>query len=766
MGKIFHKDKLGPKILTILMLSSVTLFLAVLLTVADTFASNREFELFDKGYEYYLSYKPEKAVETFTLFLNEFPRSSARDAALFWLGKSFLQLKSLEKAEEMFSSIKREFPESPFLPYAERESAGLGKAETAPPVAEGGKEGEIVQQARVEEGQMKKDLPEQEPPKISQDSEKQKVDLPEEGKKTEELKVATTERVEDATARKSPEPALATRTDGPYTVQVGALANQKAANRLRVKLERKGYKATVKGMTSDKGKLFKVTVGKFDTKKEAAAFAVKLKKAAGVSVFPVEIEPARREEKVQLAVKTQPKEQEGRDKASLPEGEKKETEQTTLAAKSEQGAETKQPSDITNMAKAEITPEAKPTGEDAKGSPSEQKAPKTAEEGIEQKPLPEESKKTEEVTTETAERLESKTPAVSTAKGTERAGDVKYTVQVGAYSSRKAAERIRARCEKEGYVSTIIGAASDRGRLYKVTAGNFLTKREAEEFSIRVKKVMGLYAFPVEMGRVAGKGDVRSGRENLPSVALSEKTSGAEKIERSEKPGQSQKYGNGDVPRVRIKGKEYGISEISGFIESSSAALAKSGIREIPWRSGDIFKDFVNEQVLYDAAKDSGIVVATGQLEELRGRYNLAAEEADYLERYLAINGFVQRKMESVYGERLVESLVVKYERTGNQKKAALASTLQEEARKGKSFEELARLYPDMVTLSVIRLRDLQGSVKDSIKRSDDGEVSVVWTKGGYMLLKPVGIPAREDAMKVFVRGWVEELKRNSKLVR
>lgn len=85
------------------------------------YALSNEFELFDRAYEYYLSCQPEKAVEDFTLFIKEFTDSSARDAALFWLGKAFTQLQLNEEAKKIFSEIIEKHPQSPFIPFVRRE---------------------------------------------------------------------------------------------------------------------------------------------------------------------------------------------------------------------------------------------------------------------------------------------------------------------------------------------------------------------------------------------------------------------------------------------------------------------------------------------------------------------------------------------------------------------------------------------------------------------------------------------------------------------
>jgi len=81
----------------------------------------QEYDLFEKAYEYYLSYHPEKALEYFDIFLKDFPGSSARDAVLFWKAKSLMHLKRSDEALNLLRYIKQNFPESPFVPFVEKE---------------------------------------------------------------------------------------------------------------------------------------------------------------------------------------------------------------------------------------------------------------------------------------------------------------------------------------------------------------------------------------------------------------------------------------------------------------------------------------------------------------------------------------------------------------------------------------------------------------------------------------------------------------------
>ncbi len=121
MGKSFCNNKAELKIAILLSV--------ILLTALGTYASYKESELFDQGYENYLSSHPEKAVEAFRTFLKEFPDSSAKDAAMFWLGKSLIQLYSFEEAKQVFSEMKQQSPESPFIAYLDRETEDISRIE-------------------------------------------------------------------------------------------------------------------------------------------------------------------------------------------------------------------------------------------------------------------------------------------------------------------------------------------------------------------------------------------------------------------------------------------------------------------------------------------------------------------------------------------------------------------------------------------------------------------------------------------------------------
>src|SRR4030043_1522187 len=71
-----------------------------------------------------------------------------------------------------------------------------------------------------------------------------------------------------------------------YTVQVGAFKDTPDAESLKVKLDKKGFKAYVIVSKSKKDeRLYRVWVGEFATRKEAEILALKIKKTEGLKAF-------------------------------------------------------------------------------------------------------------------------------------------------------------------------------------------------------------------------------------------------------------------------------------------------------------------------------------------------------------------------------------------------------------------------------------------------------------------------------------------------
>ncbi|MDP2157382.1 MAG: tetratricopeptide repeat protein, partial [Nitrospirota bacterium] len=139
-------------------------------------ASERETELFNKGYEYLFSYKPDKAAETFRLFLKEFPESSARDAAMFWLGKTLISMKLYSEAELTFQAIQNEFPDSPFIVFIDIEMEEIARVRSAGSARDIGRKAEDQKDASSKQSIEEKRPAETEKKLIQIAAEKEKIE--------------------------------------------------------------------------------------------------------------------------------------------------------------------------------------------------------------------------------------------------------------------------------------------------------------------------------------------------------------------------------------------------------------------------------------------------------------------------------------------------------------------------------------------------------------------------------------------------------------
>ncbi len=574
MGKGFYINK-NNKVNAI----TTTFFTVILIIASNSYASYQEFELFEQGYEYYLSYQPERAAETFRIFLKEFPVSSAKDAAMFWLGKSLIQLKSFREAEKVFFEIKQQFPDSSFILHIDKELETISEAES--------------------------------------EFNKTKMEISETAKEKDTLELKLSEAEKEADL------------DDDYTEIII----------LELKLS--------------------------EAEKEAELRERDLAKAV--------------EEKDKLRALLEEEEKKADEiKAIATALEKKEAELKSLheAAKEKNAFEMK-------LAEAEKKAEMK-----------EKDLAKAVEERDKLRAQLEEEKKNTEEMKASAAKLE----------------------------------------EKNAEIKILLAKFEEQQRDWK----------KFDEYLKQLKDVNK--KLDSEIQRLTKE------------MALIENERGElkDRVKRSE------------AVTVMIKDKKYIASEVLKFTIDSSVVLNKLGIEGVLWRSGNICEDFVNEQILYDEAKKLNIIGDMKKHKDLAERYNLGREEGDYLYKYLTISDLIDRKVKEMPGERIVESLLLKYTQRDEYEKAVLATELQKDAKGGKSFEDVYKSYPDMVRLTLIRFQELEGWIKDRIQLLEDGEISdVVKTENDYMILKPlVKKPPYEsrDEVRIFIKRWMDDLRQGEEI--
>ncbi len=102
----------------------------------------------------------------------------------------------------------------------------------------------------------------------------------------------------------------------------------------------------------------------------------------------------------------------------------------------------------------------------------------------------------EESPKESPPRADEKT-AVAEPKAPVAKYGTNFTVQVGAFSTVQNAEDLRAKFEKEGYVSNIFTIVTNGRKLHKVWVGEFQSIAEAKRFTAEIQKKFGLNSIVV-----------------------------------------------------------------------------------------------------------------------------------------------------------------------------------------------------------------------------------------------------------------------------
>lgn len=95
---------------------------------------------------------------------------------------------------------------------------------------------------------------------------------------------------------------------------------------------------------------------------------------------------------------------------------------------------------------------------------------------------------------------ESRPPLADKSESAVSSKKTAYTVQAGAFKSKKDASALKHKLEAAGYKASIKKESNSKGKtLFKVRAGEFEDKKEAAAFALKLKNGDGLKAFAVEV---------------------------------------------------------------------------------------------------------------------------------------------------------------------------------------------------------------------------------------------------------------------------
>jgi hypothetical protein len=723
MGKIIRYNKPALRLV-------IFLTLLVLVTV-HSYASYTEYDLLQKGYESYLAYQPEKAAEEFRAFLKEFPRSSARDAALFWLGKSLVQSKSVDEARRVFTELKRQFPNSPFVAFIAMQTE-LPGSEKLPAIREA------------------EPVPQLETSKDSAD-----IRQPEPGRQTDDAITEPTVRTDIAvTPEKLVEKAAEAAMQSSIAAKPQISESQPSAKSETVDERSAGDQ----GVASAQEDLQTKPADSMMAKKEE----------------PVVKESELKEPTV--------KEPEVKEIAQFPEYQGTGAKTGKHAVEEEK----KLPS-ITEQAQSDsaggVLPEGEtpipvdnadePPGENIKSaqeidgatqehyeSPDTQRIdahvlanPDVALPGIvplDSVPEPENIKVPEIVAIKKAGEQEAVSPQSEVPS--EPAPDIMKNVE-----------------EPEGKESEV---------KEPVVKGPELQEPEVKEPEVKVPEVKDS-----EVKEPAQLQEDQATREETGKQAVEEKKElplTTEEQTLSDSVGVVLPKEETPIPgdNVRQEDEQVKTGELSLQRASESntmmpaqTALNKVGIQgAIIWSTGDRNEDFIDEQILYNEAVKLNLSADEDELNELRERYTLGIEEADYLKRFLLICRLIDKKVKEIPGDKIVEVISVRYKDAGQRERPELAAELQALANKGVAFEDIGISYPDVVHFRIFPFQELPEWIQERIQGLQNYEIGVIWSEEGYMILKPIKqmysydpfeelSSEKREKLTAYVRSWIAELK-------
>jgi DNA repair exonuclease SbcCD ATPase subunit len=223
-----------------------------------------------------------------------------------------------------------------------------------------------------------------------------------------------------------------------------------------------------------------------------------------------------------------------------------------------------------------------------------------------------------------------------------------------------------------------------------------------------------------------------------------------------------------------LQGKIQELQWRETHLFNSSYVLNKLGIREVLWRSGNSQADLINEKMLYEEAKKLNITPDVNEYKGIVEKYKFDGDQANFLYRYMIIFAFINAKLTDLPTEDVIEQLMVQYDEENKYTKIVLASELQSQAKSGISFEEIYNLYPDLVTVDIVKFEDLGKNIQEKVRQIPVGGIGVIWSEEGYRILKPTSRklslkpfqelqPAAKEKIKGYINDLIRVIEREAK---
>lgn len=767
MGKIIGHNK------TVILV--MFLFILVLFSSASM-AAFQEGDLFEKAYEYYLSYHPEKALEYFDIFLYNFPDSSAKDAVLFWKAKSLMQLKRADEAIKIFTMIKEAFPGSPFIPFIEKEISTYKndsyvlrnndmpiekKAITSSTGKTIGEE-KIIELERgkaVLEGQLA------EINKLKQLTEKGLSEAIEDKNRLEALLEESRKNNEDLSRKIA-------------AIESDKTAENKSQNYNQIE-------ADIKNLRSERD----------DLKKKINELENKNKEIEILKAKTDEQENQYRKTTVYLQ---QLKEQ----KESLEKG---------IGEKDRKIAESEKAIALLNEKVKEAENERTREKQDASQTLSRLSSEKVSIENE----LKNRQGRIEELTVKAEEQARERQASEVLLK--------KLTAEKAAAEEKLKGNKIRLAALEEELKKerSRMADLSDKGDRTEMLAKELRESEEIkkklqkqidqynEQIGIRAKEKETLLAKLKEAEGAAKnnadslqklKEDYASAKKTYDSFLVREK-SAIGKINSMK--GMIKQY---ETPIVKLGRNQFSLRQILDDFRVSSEVMKKIKATHIVWRHDNPYNDFIIEQTLLMKANKSGIKEDRDLYNSLLAKYSLNDEEKGYLVRYLTIHNLVKKKLSEIVADenytrkyyelnkeryfinttkKQVKILSLNFSPKDELEKSLVAIDFYQEVASGKTFESVYKTNANVLSFDTVNLTNIPDFIHKKIDRMKDGEISNVISHGNkFMILqmqfKQPGYQRYEDVYKEIqekiyedqtlqanlLQEWFDELRKEAESIK
>lgn len=721
-----------------------------------------EYEVFQEGYDLYLSCEPAKASEKFEVFLREFPNSSARDAVLFWLGKALMQMGKLNDSERVFNQIKGDFPNSRFSSQATKE---LERIKSLLMVSRTNK-------ASKEPGMIDKDIlnikAERDKLKELLEEEKRKIEVCEKRFVDDEL---NRKRVEEALKEKRVLEGRIKELEDQLKDNVNALRRmEEEKDNLLSELEKNRKEITnldnLKKDTEVKENLLRDKQSEIAILREEKDSIIKklTEYENNEKELKKQIDDEKKKAQVLEAELRQTVEEcrgirEDRESLKLSLGEKiKEVELLDKKIlklvrreddlKKEKEFATKEVFDLRKKI------------EELEDKASASDITKVIDERDRLRLLlNEEKRRYEEANSQIAffkkreAELLSLNATMKDVMG-ERLLDLGQRLQICERDLVSLQNEISAKeAASEDFKKSIESMRKEVSRLRKFESEVQKLRGDLDQSRQFAEKVKALES-QIEKDKKEGielKSSLKKKDEEILRL-IEEKKSLKRIVTELQDKMRDRSY------KTLIIGDErFSPGYISSYMFKSQLIFSRIGVRDIPWRNGDLYEDFISEHILYEEAEKINLK-RKDNLKELNKGLILTKEDIEYLDRFNLIKDFLNEELRKMTLERSAEAVVIKYTDDDRYEKAAMVIDIQNEIKAGFSLNEVLKLHPQAEYKKIANsdIKKLFGGLSDQFL---DNEVVSTFSKDRFIVLKIRTEPLEYRPFEVYDKDKTKRLK-------